>query len=79
MLGHSFIVTDISWSGDSKYIATCSFDSSIILWGTNGQKSYRIDESDQCFRGVKISSDNNLLIAFSSRRNLLCYKKKNNK
>jgi len=78
-MGHSFIVTDISWSYDSKSLATSSFDYSIILWNLSGQRLTRIEENDKYFRGVKISNDNNLLIGFSSGRNLFIYKKRTNK
>lgn len=51
--GHSNNVTDLAWSKDDTYLATCSLDNSIIIWNPlNGQQVTTLQGHESYVKGV---------------------------
>ena len=42
LTAHSGDVLDLAWSPSDRYLATCSVDNSIIVWGTSNKFSERV-------------------------------------
>lgn len=52
--GHSGDILGVNWSGDQKYLASCSVDNSIIIWNAKDlpQKVYSISGHQGLVKGV---------------------------
>ncbi|CAL8463095.1 g2629 [Coccomyxa elongata] len=51
--GHSNNVTDLAWSKDDTYLASCSLDNTIIIWNPkNGQQITTLEGHESYVKGV---------------------------
>ena len=61
-LEHGGEVTAITFTNDSQYVATAGVDGLIWFWDTNGEKQFKVDNSEPVF-SVATSPTNPLLFA----------------
>lgn len=60
---HKDQVNKVAYSGDGMYLASCAFDGSLIVWGTDGRvvKEFKL-KSDLPTNAIAFSSDSKILI-----------------
>ncbi|MEM9927615.1 MAG: WD40 repeat domain-containing protein, partial [Cyanobacteria bacterium P01_D01_bin.50] len=78
LTGHTRATTDISFTPDSKILASTSEDGTVKLWNIdNGQNLYTFDKHRNPFVSVSFAGDTNLLAAASFDGNIHIWNIKN--
>ncbi|KAM9981637.1 hypothetical protein ACTFIY_003934 [Dictyostelium cf. discoideum] len=73
--GHASDISEVSWSPDNKYIATCSFDKSIIIWETNKfQMVSKLEEHKGFVKGLTWDPLGRYLASQSEDKSLIIWR-----
>jgi len=78
--GHSNDVMDLSWSADSKYLASCSHDMTIVLWAYDKKtfkKEKTIEGPTKFVKGVALHPFCNFICTLSNDYTMRVYKNRN--
>lgn len=71
--GHSNNVTDLAWSKDDTYLASCSLDNTIIIWNPkNGQQITTLEGHESYVKGVAWDPIGKYLASQSDDRTVRC-------
>ncbi|KAF2072158.1 hypothetical protein CYY_006534 [Polysphondylium violaceum] len=73
--GHQNDISEISWSPDNKFIATCSFDKTIIIWETTKfQMVHKLEEHTGFIKGLTWDPLSRYLASQSEDQSLIIWR-----
>ena len=84
-MGHESDVSDLAWSHDQTYLASCGFDSKIVIWDASSfgnsrislsyvEKIVRIDGHDAFVKGISWDPAGQFLAAQSDDKTCKIYR-----